>query len=225
MWVVFVFFLFKQKTAYEMRISDWSSDVCSSDLPFGNSGLVSVPASGALAGLADAYVQLSDSASALDTLANQFVTTVNAVHRQGVDLNGQPGADLFATSSLAATPSRTNVGQATLRMEVTDQTQVFPGGYELRYDGTTSQWTLSRTDGSASVSGTGSLDLDGVHLDLGGAPVGGDWFAIKGQNGAAGMRVLIGDGAEVAAAAPFSATISGDNAGSGPGPTPGERPG
>src|SRR3546814_8842331 len=27
-----VFFLFKQKTAYEMRISDWSSDVCSSDL-------------------------------------------------------------------------------------------------------------------------------------------------------------------------------------------------
>src|SRR3546814_1310283 len=30
---LFVFFLFfKQKTAYEMRISDWSSDVCSSDL-------------------------------------------------------------------------------------------------------------------------------------------------------------------------------------------------
>src|SRR3546814_16734695 len=30
--VVFCFFFFKQKTAYEMRISDWSSDVCSSDL-------------------------------------------------------------------------------------------------------------------------------------------------------------------------------------------------
>src|SRR3546814_17888816 len=35
------FFFFKQKTAYEMRISDWSSDVCSSDvqcglLPFGD---------------------------------------------------------------------------------------------------------------------------------------------------------------------------------------------
>src|SRR3546814_4504315 len=29
---VCVFFFFKQKTAYEMRISDWSSDVCSSDL-------------------------------------------------------------------------------------------------------------------------------------------------------------------------------------------------
>src|SRR3546814_9631021 len=37
MYVLFIylciFFFFKQKTAYEMRISDWSSDVCSSDLP------------------------------------------------------------------------------------------------------------------------------------------------------------------------------------------------
>src|SRR3546814_4642590 len=33
--VVFYFFFFKQKTAYEMRISDWSSDVCSSDLDVG----------------------------------------------------------------------------------------------------------------------------------------------------------------------------------------------
>src|SRR3546814_2053510 len=32
---VLVFFFFKQKTAYEMRISDWSSDVCSSDLRTG----------------------------------------------------------------------------------------------------------------------------------------------------------------------------------------------
>src|SRR3546814_1245353 len=31
-WGVGGLFLFKQKTAYEMRISDWSSDVCSSDL-------------------------------------------------------------------------------------------------------------------------------------------------------------------------------------------------
>src|SRR3546814_1272552 len=46
MHVIFLFFFFfKQKTAYEMRISDWSSDVCSSDLtslrvPSGISGTV-----------------------------------------------------------------------------------------------------------------------------------------------------------------------------------------
>src|SRR3546814_8290989 len=37
---VFGFFFFKQKTAYEMRISDWSSDVCSSDLRSTNYGLI-----------------------------------------------------------------------------------------------------------------------------------------------------------------------------------------
>src|SRR3546814_7238780 len=35
---MFLFFFFKQKTAYEMRISDWSSDVCSSDLGIGHDG-------------------------------------------------------------------------------------------------------------------------------------------------------------------------------------------
>src|SRR3546814_13500204 len=34
-----LFFFFKQKTAYEMRISDWSSDVCSSDVFMGFRGL------------------------------------------------------------------------------------------------------------------------------------------------------------------------------------------
>src|SRR3546814_9654300 len=33
-----LFFFFKQKTAYEMRISDWSSDVCSSDLQIAAGG-------------------------------------------------------------------------------------------------------------------------------------------------------------------------------------------
>src|SRR3546814_10030130 len=42
MFGVVLFFFFKQKTAYELRISDWSSDVCSSDLP--PAGLLGGPA-------------------------------------------------------------------------------------------------------------------------------------------------------------------------------------
>src|SRR3546814_4403935 len=50
-----VVFFFKQKTAYEMRISDWSSDVCSSDLPVDSRPRRArrgggAPASGAVAG-------------------------------------------------------------------------------------------------------------------------------------------------------------------------------
>src|SRR3546814_6467860 len=40
--IIIIFFCFKQKTAYEMRISDWSSDVCSSDLHLPNVGARSI---------------------------------------------------------------------------------------------------------------------------------------------------------------------------------------
>src|SRR3546814_7665557 len=42
---MFVLFFFKQKTAYEMRISDWSSGVCSSDLEGSGKGKVVVDGS------------------------------------------------------------------------------------------------------------------------------------------------------------------------------------
>src|SRR3546814_15136166 len=43
LWLVFFcFFFFKQKTAYEMRISDWSSDVCSSDLILADDDLIHI---------------------------------------------------------------------------------------------------------------------------------------------------------------------------------------
>src|SRR3546814_17387481 len=43
MFVLLFFFFFKQKTAYEMRISDWSSDVCSSDLTGHSAGNLRAP--------------------------------------------------------------------------------------------------------------------------------------------------------------------------------------
>src|SRR3546814_1460656 len=55
--VLVFFFFFKQKTAYEMRISDWSSDVCSSDLR----QLVEA-VGGDLRGLASAASQLASDA-------------------------------------------------------------------------------------------------------------------------------------------------------------------
>src|SRR3546814_6128983 len=54
----FVFF-FKQKTAYEMRISDWSSDVCSSDL-FTGTARVYESQDAAVAGILGGQVQADD---------------------------------------------------------------------------------------------------------------------------------------------------------------------
>src|SRR3546814_9404852 len=51
-----LFFFFKQKTAYEMRISDWSSDVCSSDL--GTTFTVSVDGNGSAVHVTEGLVEV-----------------------------------------------------------------------------------------------------------------------------------------------------------------------
>src|SRR3546814_2364708 len=74
-------FFFKQKTAYEMRISDWSSDVCSSDL----SGLVA-PIDGAqiLETLNAAEVGCAEIAPALGEALQRSIQTARfRPHRRG----------------------------------------------------------------------------------------------------------------------------------------------
>src|SRR3546814_1559644 len=56
------FFFFKQKTAYEMRISDWSSDVCSSDLQ--DAAQILIGAQATPRGIAFADVAYNPTASA-----------------------------------------------------------------------------------------------------------------------------------------------------------------
>src|SRR3546814_365046 len=61
----FFFFFFKQKTAYEMRISDWSSDVCSSDLAIGsrlNAEVAALKQASVNAGQAVSMLQIADGA-------------------------------------------------------------------------------------------------------------------------------------------------------------------
>src|SRR3546814_7378848 len=62
-------FFFKQKTAYELRISDWSSDVCSSDLPEAEQAVVAA---------ADAQALIADADGKGFARANARMTTVFA---------------------------------------------------------------------------------------------------------------------------------------------------
>src|SRR3546814_946869 len=67
--VLSFFFFFKQKTGYEMRISDWSSDVCSSDLAFQRRDELLVPPPLALA-VEQACEEFRGIAQLLGILAN-----------------------------------------------------------------------------------------------------------------------------------------------------------
>src|SRR3546814_1650859 len=86
----YFFFFFKQKTAYEMRISDWSSDVCSSDL-FGFVGGEKCSHRGDIGGLADAGRQRLT----FDALDQVRILAQAVIHYR-------PGQDCVAADALAA---------------------------------------------------------------------------------------------------------------------------
>src|SRR3546814_4287258 len=80
----FFFFFFKQKTAYEMRISDWSSDVCSSDLTtpqeFRASLTASIPmGSDAMNAMPEISKALETAKAALEKIGGLTVATNTAV--------------------------------------------------------------------------------------------------------------------------------------------------
>ncbi len=57
------------------------------------------PSGGALAGIADAATRITGARDQLDSIATSFITGVNAVQAQGRDLNGNPGAAMFAAGT------------------------------------------------------------------------------------------------------------------------------
>src|SRR3546814_6318147 len=81
----FCFFFFKQKTAYEMRISDWSSDVCSSDLP--EELIAAAHAACFTMALSNALAQAGHAPDAVDTRADVDLSmdggpTISAIRLQ-----------------------------------------------------------------------------------------------------------------------------------------------
>src|SRR3546814_14229635 len=82
-WVIF---FFKQKTAYEVRISDWSSDVCSSDLP-------SFEVNSALLSRARVYVLESLSSAELQGLLRRAMAVFNADVEQARGDDPSAGGD------------------------------------------------------------------------------------------------------------------------------------
>src|SRR3546814_7090326 len=84
--VFFLFFFFKQKTAYEMRSSDWSSDVCSSDLGTGEARRDLPDAGAAVPGLANVAAVLVVPFRPLESEVSDLATVGSGIPRFGDEL-------------------------------------------------------------------------------------------------------------------------------------------
>src|SRR3546814_10454101 len=103
------FFFFKQKTAYEMRISDWSSDVCSSDLKGDQAVKFRLPRRGDRAGAADDPQQRED--RFYQRFRQRPATVAEA--KEGKEADEQRRRDKQPQLHLqAAGPEQTEIGRA-----------------------------------------------------------------------------------------------------------------
>ena len=162
---------------------------------------------GVLGGQAGAIASLDAAIGDLDALALRFSNDLNAAHRAGLDLNAQPGGDLFRLTGVevaAGTNNRGTTGVSLAGVGLTSPVQI-------RYDEPAGLWRAERPDGTLLGSGTNLLDVDGVAITLSGRGRDGDSFTLTPTSGRAiDMRMVLTDPRAFAAA---SATITAPMAG------------
>jgi flagellar hook-associated protein 1 FlgK len=150
---------------------------------------------------------LAPARSELGRIAMGLVSTVNAVHRNGMDAEGELGGDFFAIGAPETFSAAGNTGTGSLAAAISGVAALEPTSYRLTFDGTA--YTLQRVDNGAVVpmtgAGTGASPFvaNGISIVVSGTPAAGDQFYVKPLEHVAGtVSLLVTRPADVAAAAP-----------------------
>jgi flagellar hook-associated protein 1 FlgK len=149
----------------------------------------------------------------LGLLASGIAATFNEQHHLGMDLNGQPGGDFFLPPVASFSAKSGNSGLSSMTVAISDASALTGDDYSLRFD--SGQWTLTNKTSNAAQTGSGPFVIDGLTVDVTGAPVNGDAFNIQPtRQGASLFAVVLNDAADLAAASPLRGQASFTNIGS-----------
>lgn len=165
---------------------------------------------------------LSFRSETLDSVQNQLgrMTAVlgsefNAVHENGVDLNGDAGEAFFEIGSPRVMSNSQNDGDGAISAEYSDVNQLTSSDYRITYTG--GEYQAERlSDGDTTTltpDGSGDVDLDGMTLNISGTAQEGDTFMLQPTRTAAqDFEVAITEGAEIAAASSEGGSGNNENA-------------
>jgi flagellar hook-associated protein 1 FlgK len=171
--------------------------------------------SGRLAGLIAAYDTVSLTLDKLDALAKQLAQDFNAVHAQGLSLDGKPGGMMFSADSWAIARARTNLGDFSTSITAAQITPTDAQPVTFTYDAAKAGWIGTKPDGSVLQTPKSKITLDGVTVNISGQPANGDSFTLAPSIGkAANLRFLLTRPEELAAASMIMASANASNLGS-----------
>ena len=156
---------------------------------------------GKLKGLQNGYGAVSDVISELDLLAFNFVRSINAQHREGLDADGAQGLDMFGSAGFEVSKSRTNTGVYSVETRITDINKVPSEDLRLSFSREQNIW-IAR-DPKLNVLGTGKqvVSLPGLDIQVIGNPDDNDDFVLSpAANYAKNLSFLLSSGDQLAAA-------------------------
>jgi flagellar hook-associated protein 1 len=175
--------------------------------------------SGDLGGLLAARTQVINPAlNQLGQIATAFSQSVNSQQGDGLDLNGNLGANIFSVGTPLATASSKNTDAVTASVSVTSLGALTPDNYILSFQGGTPTLTDTTTGASVTPTGAGTLAnpyvANGVSIVLSGAPAASDQFLIQPTaTAASSINVVMTNPAQVAAAGAIVTAAAGTNTG------------
>lgn len=122
---------------------------------------------------------LEPARNAIGRLAASVAMTMNEQHRQGMDINGAMGADLFAIEPPSFNAHPANTGGIALAFDPAQVGDLSTSDYRLTYDG--SAFTLTRLSDSrvSTLSGPGPYTVDGLTITVTTPPAAGDQYLLQ----------------------------------------------
>lgn len=176
-----------------------------------------IASSGVLGGLADASGAIAQAQRDLDIWAGRVAREVNALHEQGVTLDGASGGPLFALSGWTATPAALMRGSAAAQITITYAETMPEGPISLVHDVQTGLWQAQDALGAALGQGARSLSLPGLQIMMDGTALDGDRITLERHDDAARyMNVVLDDPDRIAGGGAMIISAAPENAGTAP---------
>jgi flagellar hook-associated protein 1 FlgK len=177
--------------------------------------------SGDLGGLLAARAQVINPAlNQLGQVATALSQTVNSQQGQGLDLSGNLGANIFSVTAPLATGSSRNTDAVTASVSVspTGLGALTANDYVLSFVGGTPKLTNTSDGTSVTPAGAGTVaspyTAAGISIVLSGTPANGDQFLVQPTaSAAAGLKVVLSNPSQIAAAGAIKTAAAGANTG------------
>ena len=173
--------------------------------PYGKPTSIPGLTSGSIGGLISFRQQaLEPAQSQLDSVAANFVHSVNQINREGVDLNGNTGGDLFALQPIFRVDAPTSPSEVQVSARIVDQAAFAFHDLQLSYDDKKKQWIATDTITGDTARGANKITINGTELAISRSGQDGETVMLHAnQHPAASIQLVESDPRKIAAAALF----------------------